>query len=210
MPEKIQFLRSTYGESVSKPRRKSEWVLTQSAFRQLLSWLDAGTDSGGQRYLQMWQRLVIYFDRRNCVSPHELADETLNRVARRLEEEGSISIDTPAHYCSIVAGFVLHEYLRRKTQNVLSDTLITAPDSTEENRIRERRSECLGKCMNNLALEDGELIRSYYKGEQRNKIDNRKGLAEKLRITVNALGLRVSRIRKKLEICMRKCINDKK
>jgi hypothetical protein len=36
----------------------------------------------------MHHRLVAYFDRKNCSSPADLADETLNRVARRLEEEG--------------------------------------------------------------------------------------------------------------------------
>jgi hypothetical protein len=44
--------------------------------------------SGSQRYLEMRHRLVAYFDRKNCISPADLADETLNHVARRLEEEG--------------------------------------------------------------------------------------------------------------------------
>jgi len=57
----------------------------------LLKWLDGGADSGGERYLEIRRRLVSYFDRRNCTSPDELADETLNRVARRLEEKGAIT-----------------------------------------------------------------------------------------------------------------------
>src|SRR5262245_64833579 len=102
--------------SVPDPARKSNWILTQSTFRQLLDWLDAGADSGGHNYLEMRERLVFYFDRKNCLTPDELADETLNRVARRLDEEGGISIDTPAHYCYIVARFVFLEYLRGKRQ----------------------------------------------------------------------------------------------
>src|SRR5262245_937900 len=94
--------------------RKAEWILTQGAFRRLLAWMDGPADTGGQNYLEIRRRLVLYFDRKNCPSPEELADETLNRVARRLEEEGSITSDTPAHYCYIVARFVLLESFRQQ------------------------------------------------------------------------------------------------
>jgi hypothetical protein len=36
----------------------------------------------------------------------------LNRVARRLEEQGSITDASPAHYCYIVAKYVLLEATR--------------------------------------------------------------------------------------------------
>src|SRR5262245_31590503 len=90
-----------------KAEAKSTWRLTEGAFHGLLRWLDEGADSDGERYLEMRRRLVLYFDRKNCRAPDELADETLNRVARRLEEEGSITSDSPAHYCYIVARYVL-------------------------------------------------------------------------------------------------------
>ena len=64
----------------------------------------------------MRQRLVFYFDRKNCSTPDELADETLNRVARRLQEEGTIESETPAKYCYIVARFVFMEYLRQSNR----------------------------------------------------------------------------------------------
>jgi hypothetical protein len=54
--------------------------------RALLAWLDDGVDSGGQSYLEMRRRLVRYFQRKRCLAPDDLADETLKRVARRLAE----------------------------------------------------------------------------------------------------------------------------
>ena len=54
----------------------------------------------------MRHRLVLYFDRKNCAAPDELADETMNRVARRLEEEGTIQTEAPAKYCYSTARFV--------------------------------------------------------------------------------------------------------
>jgi DNA-directed RNA polymerase specialized sigma24 family protein len=192
--------------SAPEPVRKSNWSLTQKALQQLLEWLDAGTDSVGQRYLEIRERLVLYFDRKNCLFPDELADETLNRVARRLEEEGSISIDTPAHYCYIVARFVFMESLRTNRSSTLSEMLPAAPDTSEELKERERRSACLERCMNELSPSDRELLRNYYQGEQRIKIENRKSLATKLRISINALSIRVCRLRDKLETCVKKCL----
>jgi hypothetical protein len=67
-----------------KPELKKDWAPTQSAFRQFLTWLDEGVDSGGRRYVEMRRRLSAYFDRRNFLSPDDLADGTLNQVSRRV------------------------------------------------------------------------------------------------------------------------------
>ena len=73
--------------------------LDETAFHRLLQWLDQGSDSQGERYVEIRDRLMIYFGRRNCPAPEDLADETLNRVARRLEEQVSIDDIGP---CSLL------------------------------------------------------------------------------------------------------------
>ena len=197
---------------------KKQWVLTQQALRQLLEWLDQGEDSGGQRYLETRRRLAQYFDRKNCSGPDELADETLNRVARRLQEEGTITSDTPAHYCFITARFVFLEYLRKpRVEEALEDSetrktrssLVVQADAGEEERERDTLLECLSQCMQTLDADHRDLIAGYYTGEQRAKIDNRRAMAERLGITVNALSIRACRIRDKLEACVRKCANER-
>ena len=194
--------------SVPEPVRKTDWVLTQPAFRQFLNWLDDGADSDGQRYLEIRRRLVSYFDRKNCPSPDELADETLNRVARRLEEEGTIATDTPVHYCYIVARFVLLESFRDQgRKKSLDDNLPVMPDSHQEEQEAKRREECLEQCMEKMESQDRTFIIGFYQGEQRTKIDNRRAIAAKLGITMNALSIRACRIREKIESCMRKCLN---
>ena len=97
---------------MQKAESKKNWKITPEAFQALLEWLDQGTESDGRTYLEMRRRLVLYFDRKNCLSPDELADETLNRVARRITEEGTIETEAPAKYCYITARFVFMEYLR--------------------------------------------------------------------------------------------------
>ena len=209
------------GEGVEEPTvqqagAKRHWSLTQRAFHGLLDWLDEDQDSGGRRYLEMRQRLVLYFDRKNCISPDELADETLNRVARRLAEEGAITSDAPAQYCYIVARFVLLESLRnQQRQEPLNEGLwlhsttsvVGMSEAIEEQQINERRLMCLEKCMRILEAGDRELIVGYYHGEQRAKINNRRAMAAKLGISINALSIRACRIRDKLEVCVRKCLS---
>ena len=198
---------------------KKDWTPNAGAFRQFLNWLDEGFDSGGEKYLEMRHRLVLYFDRRNCLSPDELADETLNRVARKLEEKGAITDLSPAHYCYIVAKFVFLEYTRgakpdQSTLEGLSDSRhVVSPlavssgyDPAIENQ--ERRLDCLDKCLRKLPSSDRELILEYYQGEQRAKIERRTQLAARFGLSMNALSVRACRIRHKLELCVTSCSRE--
>jgi DNA-directed RNA polymerase specialized sigma24 family protein len=195
---------------------KKDWTLTQGAFRQFLSWLDEGADSGGERYLEMRRRLALYFDRKNCLSPDELADETLNRVARKLDEKGAITDLSPAHYCYVVAKFVFLEYLRRGehsqtnfeelTHAAHSPPGLQAPSGIgAATTATEKLHDCLEECLDQLPARDRELIVGYYQGEQRAKIEARSQLAARLGLSLNALSIRACRIRDKLEACVRKC-----
>jgi DNA-directed RNA polymerase specialized sigma24 family protein len=194
--------------------QKKDWELTQSAFHRLLSWFDGGNDSGGQKYLEMRYRLTKYFDRKNCVAPDELADETLNRVARRLMEEGAITDTTPAKYCYSLAKYVFLEYLRDQgrensglNEMMVSGRLNNSVSLKTEQREKERRLECLERCAQKLEPDARYLIFEYYSGEQRVKIENRRSLASQLGITMNALSIRACRIRERLESCVRECMS---
>src|SRR5580704_18392650 len=109
-----------YKMAIVKTQVKGGGSPTQSAFRGLLNWLDESGDSGGEKYLEMHRRLVSYFARKNCLSPDDLADETLTRVLRRLEEDGAIAGTPAARYCYITARFVFLEYLRRAEHRQIS------------------------------------------------------------------------------------------
>jgi DNA-directed RNA polymerase specialized sigma24 family protein len=194
---------------------KKNWTITSSAFQRLLTWLDEGENSDGQNYLTMRQRLVAYFDRKNCLTPDDLADETLNRAARRLEEVGNIQSDAPARYCYIVARFVFMEYLRgtQKGEVPLDDVLrrragnnFAVSESINERKVKEEMLNCLEQCTGRLEPASRDVIIRYYFGKERVKIENRRALAESLGVTINALSIRACRIRDKLETCVEKCI----
>jgi hypothetical protein len=193
---------------------KRDWVPTRRAFERLLAWLDEGADSGGQRYLEMRRRLLHYFQRKRCLNPDDLADDTLNRVARRLEEAGQITDVPPARYCYIVAKFVLLEHLRQVDQQ--PGRQITPMDrppdlsaGQQEAERRERLLECLDRCLRGLAEDDAALILDYYRGERRAKLDMRRRLAAERNLTSNALSIRACRIRDKLEACINACRGER-
>jgi DNA-directed RNA polymerase specialized sigma24 family protein len=186
-----------------------------TSFTRLLRWLDEGSDSKGERYLEIRRRLVAYFDRRNRPAPDILADETLDRVSRTLEESGRIKVTPPARYCYVVARFVLLEDIRRSQREIPFDE--TRPVSSHEpsaNRAAmeetaERSLECLTRCLNKLKPEDRALIVEYYRDAKRQRIDRRRELARGLGITMNALAIRTWRLRTNLEACMARCRNGR-
>src|SRR5215471_11341846 len=100
---------------------RSDSGTSSTAFTRLLRWLDDGSDSHGERYLEMRSRLVAYFDRRSRPAPDLLADETFDRIARTLEASGRIEVTPPARYCYVVARFVLLEDIRAGRRSVPFD-----------------------------------------------------------------------------------------
>lgn len=195
---------------MAKRDLRLRWQLDETAFHRLLQWLDQGNDSHGERYVEIRDRLVSYFGRRNCPAPDDLADETLNRVARRLEEQVEIDDVGPAHYCYIVARFVLLESLRLRAREAASLNDIRAgihsadpPDDGAADR--ERTMECLEQCLATSSAAERELIQEYYRTDAGAAKVQRKRLAERLGLTPNSLAIRAWRLRHRLERCVREC-----
>jgi DNA-directed RNA polymerase specialized sigma24 family protein len=193
---------------------REDRILTEHAFARLLTWLDDGAESQGDTYLEMRRRLVAYFDRRNRPSADELADETLNRIARTLETSGEIKITPPARYCYVVAKFVLLEDFRRdRTQRRLEEStgagvaMLRAPsrDKDEATVLQEARLDCLDRCLDELKPDQRELVLEYYRDTKREKIERRREMARRLGISMNALSIRACRIRDALEACVGAC-----
>jgi DNA-directed RNA polymerase specialized sigma24 family protein len=195
--------------SAHETTRRQESIFTARAFGRLLEWLDEGGDSHGERYVEMRRRLVSYFDRRNRPAADELADETLNRVARTLEEAGVIETTPPARYCYVIARFVLLEDFRRERRQVRFDSQAAATERTasriepgEELAMREGRFDCLERCLAQLPVDQRELVIEYYRDARQQGIDRRRQMADRLSISRNALGVRAFRIREALMKCV--------
>jgi len=190
---------------------RKDWVINHEALRRLLVWLDSGSDSRGERYLEVRRRLTLYFDRKNCLFSDELADETLNRIAHKLEEKGAITQLSPLHYCYIVAKFVFLENLRLVKPMQYKPSEQSNYDGVSEvgSELKENIFSCLEKCLGKLGENDRRLILDYYRGERGTKIELRAELAARLGMSINAVSIRACRIRNKLESCIRACTAEK-
>jgi RNA polymerase sigma factor (sigma-70 family) len=194
---------------------KKEWVLTEEGLDKLLAYLDLDRELAAEKYEDVRQLLIAYFEFRGCVDVENLTDETINRVTRRMGEGKEIYAKDPSSYFYGVARNVFREYLQKKERmtSSLDDLpeghLLEYPNQlrqAEAERLgREKQLHCLDTCLQILSTEDQELIRFYYHGEKQTKIKNREALAVRLAIGINALRLRASRIRAKLEQCINDC-----
>jgi len=152
-------------------------------------------------------RLVEYFGRRDCDSPEDLADETLNRVARRLEETGVVDDGAPARYCYIVAKFVFLESLRRRQMAPVDQGGQAVAAKVADDRVEnERTFACLERCLQSCSATDRDMILDYYRTTSGSAPENRRQLAQKLGITANSLAIRACRVRSRLEGCVRACV----
>ena len=182
------------------------WMLTTESWGRLLAALDADQAQAAMRYESLRQKLIKFFEYRGALSAPDLADVTIDRVARKLEQ-GEV-IESITSYSYGVARLVLLEHFNRQLRREKAiDTEIPAvnlgPDGNQSGL-----SECLTRCLARLPNQERSLLLEYYADEKKKKIDNRKELAESLGISVNHLRIKVHRLRAPLEACVRKCMDN--
>jgi len=191
--------------------RKKDWTLTKEAFERLLDSLDANRERAGEKYENVRRKLIEFFEARGSNSPADHADQTINRVAKRLEEgEGVKDISA---YSYGVARLLLKETLRGRGKEPLTLDLAPAPlivtDENEDERrhLEEARLKCFEVCLSNLPAASRVLIIEYYREEKGIKIEQRKRQADALNMSLNALRLRACRIRAELGDCITSCLD---
>ena len=183
-------------------RRK--WTLTQNAFDELLHKLDSDRDRAGNIYQKTRDNLIRFFEWRGCPFPEDHADETINRVAKRVSEGEEVRELTK--YFFGVARLLFLEIQKERTRALHAfANLPQADDCLDSN---ETRLDCLKQCLKSISADQRDLIIAYYQGEKSHKIHNRQRLSERLRIPINTLRMRALRLRDQLEACVEACLNN--
>jgi len=180
---------------------KRQWELNQEAFEKLLAWLNPNREQAGKKYEDIRHKLIFILTCRGCPCPEDLADETIDRVIRKIPEIGDGYAGDPSLYFYNVAHKIHLEYVRRKP------ALAPLPES-DGPQLLEERYECLERCMERVTPKNRELVLEYYQEEKQAKIDHRRELASRLGIAVNALRIRAHRIRASLQDCVFECLNQ--
>lgn len=184
--------------------RQEHWQLSSEAFSRLLGALDPDVEAAGARYEELRRTLVRFFEWRGAWEPETLADETLDRVARRIE--GGEAVRDVSGYARGVARLLLLEdqkRARRRPVELLERHAATpAPVDDTPDAV-----PCLERCLD--ALQDGSrrLIVRYYQDSGGSSLKSRRQLAAEVGIPPGALRSRAQRIRDRLESCVRACLN---
>jgi hypothetical protein len=183
-------------------------IVTLENFDELLLWLDPDPDQtgisdrnrGAQKYEAIHRRIIKIYQNRGCHFAEEIADETFDRVCKKVKEVAKTYRGDPALYFFAVAKNVYREFTRERPFSIIPSL---SPDDLEE---KERRMACLDICLERLGPEKRLLILKFNEGEKAVRIENRKRLANQCGIDTRALSLRALRIRRELLECMKGCL----
>jgi DNA-directed RNA polymerase specialized sigma24 family protein len=181
--------------------------LDATTFDALLSQLGSDSTKAALRYEQLRDRLIVFFLRRLAPSPEDLADQVIDRLARRLAE-GEVIASIEA-YALGIARFVVMEQAALQRKEVSPDgeflANIRLADTTLSKEAIEREHELVAMehCLASLPKADLELLNTYYLPEGQSRIVSRRRLAERLNISSGALRARIFLICKELRSCIR-------
>jgi DNA-directed RNA polymerase specialized sigma24 family protein len=182
--------------------------VTPESFEALLRFLDPDRDQAAVKYEAIRRRLVRLFEWRGFGEAEDLADETMDRVARRLQEGTKVHVTDPYGYFCGVAHLVSKEVARRVARERAAlerEDWQPAPPAGDEEEEDDRLA-CLRHCLERLPDDQRLLVLRYH--QEDDHIRSRQTLAEDLGVPMNALRIRVHRIRRKLEECVARCLRE--
>lgn len=182
---------------------KARWMLDRDSLDRLLEAFHPDREKASHAYVALRERLTRFFEWNQVDIPQELADETLDRLARRLSLEQHEIYD-PVEFAGGIARLLLREYWRKKDRQEMA--LAAMAESSSDLATRqveaareEERIATLELCLQALPASSRALIEAYYTGSGGAQIQQRQRLAEAYGISTNALRNRVMRIRGELE-----------
>lgn len=186
--------------------QKQKWTPSPEALDKLLICLASDREEAVKKYATIELKLLRFFEWRGCDTPDSCVDETIDRVMRRIDEGQTITNINGYFYKT--AYLIFLEWLREMNKRTaLTENMSTTVDPPDfEGNEEDVRLRCFDDCLAELSDENRKLIVGYYEEEKGEKIAHRKKLAADLNIPLNALRIRVHRLRKDLEKCVKDCL----
>jgi len=172
--------------------------VSPGAFDRLLTALHADRESAGTAYERLRERTAGLLRWWGAIDAEELADLTLDRVARKLDEGATISEGSFGAYVRGVARMIFYESRRRPQIQPGDAAYLAPPPSTDPDLLN-----CLESCLGALDPDDRSTVLRYYADGKLSEV--RRQLAEDLGLTMTALRIRAHRLRVQLERCVVAC-----
>ncbi|MBS1825048.1 MAG: sigma-70 family RNA polymerase sigma factor [Acidobacteria bacterium] len=169
--------------------------MTENGLKALLAVLSDDPERAGELFVHLQGKLIRYFGWNLCSNVEELADEVLDRVARRAADGEKIA--SPVSYVLGVARRVLLESRPRLMTMRIGDDVEAQPHEADSVEF-----VALDECLEAIPPESRALLLEYYSAEARERIRVRQEMADRMGLSGNALRNRCLRLRKNLQECM--------
>jgi DNA-directed RNA polymerase specialized sigma24 family protein len=169
------------------------------AWQLLLGSLDREPSRAAARYEQLRRRLIGLFQRHGVARAEDHADATFDRAAMCLARGVVVRGDVSAFVIG-VARHIAFEAVRSARREHLFDpsdpaSAIALPPAESDD---EDQLASLARCLDTLPPSTRALLLRYDEGAGTERIAHRKALASELGIPLNALRIRVHRLRARL------------
>jgi hypothetical protein len=175
-------------------------TLTAEAFGRFLRWLSENDEIAVREYQRIRAKLIRFFIHKGCMDADALFDKTVDIVVAKVES--CVDYQNPLAYCYGVARNVWHEDTRER-KSVALEVDVPSPEHPDP-KVHELELQCLDRCLDRLSPADRDVVTRYHGQHGREKIQARRVLADGAG-GMNALRIRVHRIRKELRICVIDC-----
>jgi hypothetical protein len=175
-------------------------TLTPEAFGKFLRCLSEDDEVAVREYQRIRTKLIRFFIHKGCTDANDLFDKTVDIVVAKVES--CTVYQNPLAYCFGVARNVWREDTRER-KSVTLEIDVVSPEHPDP-KAHELELECLDRCLGRLSPGDRDVVTRYHGQHGRDKIQVRRVLADGAG-GMNALRIRVHRIRKELRICVVEC-----
>lgn len=181
--------------------KSTRWQLDGTSFDALLAALGRERGQASEEYERLRQKLVRYFALHGVAFPEDLADEALNRLARKIGEGERIR--RIPRYLGGIARILLQEewYNKLRQEEAVRSSGLNAAGAGDASSI-----DALVDCLRFLPPEQRAFIERYYSADGRARIEVRRQMAQDLGISLNTLRNRALRIRQDLAECCQKSL----
>ena len=159
---------------------------------ELLAIFDPNPAQAEEKYQELYQKLVLYFEWNRRPEPQDLAQETLRRGFTRLQEGQTITADKPESYFYGIARNLVREGWSARVIEQLGDQEPFPAPAIFHNLTREEQLVFLKECLHDLSKDELRMLMAYLDGDG-------EAWARKAGIPPATLRTRVHRVRKRLE-----------
>lgn len=180
--------------------------ITPEDFENLLNWLSPDREQAGEIYEDLRRGLIRFYRYRGCSECDLLADETFNRVARKVSEFRTDKEEKTIGYIYGFAKKIAAEYHNKRKKLEFAESFRAFGKEIEESAdFSDLQIKCLRECLARMSNEESQLILNYYQETGGLKKELRKKMAEQFDLTLAGLHTKVHRLKKTLRSCIDKC-----